>query len=60
VKIDDSVDDFCSKMVETDVIARLVGLLQYQNSDVWKSSIKVIIALAEFGRLINHFIPCGD
>jgi hypothetical protein len=60
VKTDDPADDFRSKIVETDVLARLVGLLQDQDSGVCQSSIEVIIALAEFGRLINHFVPCGD
>jgi hypothetical protein len=47
-------------MVETDVFAHLVGLLQDQDPVVCQSSIKVIIALAKFGRLIYHFEICGD
>ena len=55
-KPDNPVDDSHSKMVETDVIARLVGLLQDQNSYVCQSSIGAITALATFGRLIYHFV----
>ena len=47
-------------MVETDVLTRLVDLLQAQISDECQSSIEAIIALAKFGRLINHFVLCGD
>ena len=56
-------DDFRSKIAETDVLARLVGLLQDQDSDVDQSSIEIIeaiTALANFGWLINHFVLCGD
>ena len=59
----DLSDDFRSKMAETDVLARLVGLLQAQGSGVRQSSIEiieVITALANFGWLINHFILCDD
>jgi hypothetical protein len=47
-------------MVETDIFAHLVGLLQDQDPIVRQSSIKVIIALANFGRLIYHFVLCVD
>jgi hypothetical protein len=60
VKTDDPADDFRSKMVETDFLARVVGFLQDQDSDVCVSSIGVIIGLAEFGTLINYFVLCGD
>ena len=56
-------DDFRSKMAETDVLPRLVGLLQDQDLDVRQSSIEIIeaiTALANFGWLINHFVLCGD
>jgi hypothetical protein len=47
-------------MVETDVFARLIGLLQDQDSYVYQSSIEVIIAFANFGRLMYHFVLCED
>jgi hypothetical protein len=45
-------------MVETDVLAFLVGLLQDNNIDGRWSSMKVITALAKFGGLIYHFALC--
>jgi hypothetical protein len=47
-------------MVERDVLARLVDLLQDENTDVPRSSINVITALAKFGKLIYYFLPCED
>jgi hypothetical protein len=47
-------------MVETDVFAYLVGLLQDGDASVHWSSIKAITALAKFGRLIYHFVVCED
>ena len=41
-----------------DVLAR--GLLQYWGSDVYQSSIAVVISLAEFGSLIHHLVLCED
>ena len=60
VRADDPADDIRSKMVEIDVVARLVGLLQDRHSYGHQSSIKVITTLAKFGRLINRFEPCDD
>jgi hypothetical protein len=59
-KADDPADDFRSKMVETDVLTCLVGLLQDGDAVVRKSSIKAITALAKFGRLIHYFVLCED
>ena len=52
---DNPADDFRSKAVDTNVLARLFGLLQNRGSDIRQSSIEVITALAKFGRLIYHF-----
>ena len=57
---DDPADDIRSKMMETDVLVRLVGLLLDQDSDVRRSSIKAISSLARFGRLTYHFVLCED
>ena len=56
----DLADDFRSQIVETDVLVRLVGLLQHQDSDIRQSSIEVITTLAKFGTLIYHFVLCDD
>jgi hypothetical protein len=50
---DNSADDFRSKMVEADVLAHLVVLLQ--NSDLLDSSMETIINLAKFGMLLSYF-----
>ena len=55
-RADDLADDFRYKMIKTDVLARLVGLLQDRFSHVCQSSVDVIVALANFGRLIYHFV----
>jgi hypothetical protein len=47
-------------MVEVDVLARLFGMLEDEYEDVHQSAIKVITALAKFGRLIYHFVLCKD
>ena len=47
-------------MVETDVLDRLLNLLQDQNSDVCQLSIKAIIAFAKIRRLMYHFLLCKD
>ena len=47
-------------MVKSDVLVRLVDLLQGQDSDIRQSSIKAITALAKIGRLIYHFVLCKD
>jgi hypothetical protein len=60
VKTNVPEDDFRSKMAETDVLARLVGLLQDYYPDVRQSAIEAITALSKFGRLIYHSVPCGD
>ena len=52
---DDPADDLRSKAVDTNVLARLFGLLQNRGSDIRQSLIEVITALAKFGRLIYHF-----
>ena len=57
---DDPSDDFGSKAVDTNVLARLFGLLQHRNSDIRQSSIEAIAALAEVGKLICHFVLCED
>ena len=58
---DDPTDSFRSRMVETDVLDCLVGLLK-DSSDwsIQQSSIKVITALAKSSRLIYHFVLCED
>ena len=55
VRTDDLVDDFCSKMVETDVLAHLVALLQDGNPELQSSSINAIATLAKLGRSIYYF-----
>ena len=55
VRTDDLVDDFCSKMVETDVLAHLVGFLQDSDSDIRLSSKNIITTLEKFGKLICLF-----
>ena len=57
-KTDELADDFHSKLMETDVLVCLVGLLQDQNSDVRQPSIEAVTALAKIGRLIHHFVLC--
>jgi hypothetical protein len=52
---DDSADNFCSM-----VFARLVGLLQDDDSDVRRSSVNNITSLAEFGTWIYRFGVCED
>jgi HEAT repeat protein len=59
-RTDNPADDFCSKMVEVDVLARLFDVLQDEDKYVNQSAIKVITALAKFGRLIYHFVLCKD
>jgi hypothetical protein len=59
-RIDDLADNFRSEMVETDVLAHLVGLLQDDDSDVRRSSVDTITSLAKFGRLIYHSGLCED
>ena len=59
-RTDDSTDSFRSKMVKTDVLDCLVGLLQNQDSEIQQSSVKAITALAKFGRLIYNFVLCKD
>jgi hypothetical protein len=58
VRTDDPADDFRYIMVETNVLTRLVGLLQDKDSDVRQSAIEAITALAKFGKLIYHFVLC--
>ena len=60
MRTDDPADYFRSKMAETAVLAYLFDLLQDKSGDIQRSSIKIIIALARFGRLIYHFVPCED
>jgi hypothetical protein len=60
VKTDNPADNLRSKMVETDVLAHLVHLLQYEDLEERWSSVKIITALAKFGRLIYHFVLCED
>ena len=60
VRTDDSADDFYSKVVETNVLTRLFGLLQHQDSDIRQSSIEAIAALAKVGKFICHFVLCED
>ena len=60
MRTDDPADDFRSKMLETDVLARLVGLLQVGGSYGCQSSIDVIAVLAKYGRLIYYFVLCED
>ena len=55
VRTDDPADNFRSKMVETDVIAHIVGFLQDWNLDVQLSSINAITTLVKFGMLIYVF-----
>ena len=57
-RTNDLADDFRFQMMKTHVLVRLVGLLQHQDSDIRRSSIEAIVALAKFGRLIDHFLPC--
>jgi hypothetical protein len=47
-------------MVETDVLARLFGLLQDPGWGARLSFIEVITALAIFGRLIYYFVLCKN
>ena len=47
-------------MVEPKFIARLFKLLQDLDWRARQSSVEVIAALAEFGRLIYHFVLCED
>ena len=54
-RTDDAADDFRSKIVETDVLTHLIGLLQHQRKDVQWSSIIIITTLAKFGRFIYSF-----
>ena len=57
---DNPADDFRSKMLETDIIDCLLGLLQDQDGDKQQSSIKAITVLSKFGRLtLYHFVLCG-
>jgi hypothetical protein len=58
MRTDDSAEDFRSKMVEADVLARLFGLLQEPGLEVRQSSIEVITALAKFGTLTNYLVLC--
>ena len=51
-RTDDPVDDFRSKMIETDLLTHLLDLLQHRDLEVQGLSIKIIIALAKFGRLM--------
>jgi hypothetical protein len=59
-RTDDSAGDFRSKMVKGDVLAHLFDVLQDKDENARQSAIKVIIALAKFGRLIYHFVLCKD
>ena len=52
VRANDLADDLRSKVVETDVLARLIGLLQDPSSNIRQSSVEVITTLSKFGRLI--------
>ena len=56
----DPADDFGSKAVDTNILARLFRLLQHQDSDTRQSSIEAIAALAKVGKLICHFVLCDD
>ena len=47
-------------MVKPDFVARLVELLRDRYWGARQSSVEVIIALVEFGRLIYHFVLCED
>jgi hypothetical protein len=51
-----SADDSRSKMVEADVLAHLVGLLQDSGRGAHWPSIEVITTLVEIGRSIYHFV----
>ena len=48
-------DDFCSKLVETDVLARLFGMLESQDSDIQRLSVNAITTFAEFGEFLYPF-----
>ena len=50
-KADRPAEDFRCKMVETNVLTRLVGLLQDSRSYVRQSSVEIITTLATFGAL---------
>jgi hypothetical protein len=56
--VDDPPGDFRSKMVEADVLVRLVSWLQ--DDHIKWLSIKSIIALAQFRRLMYCFVLCKD
>ena len=54
-RTDNTAADFCSKMVETDVFARLIGLLQNVNKHVRRSSVIAITTLVRFGGFLYLF-----
>jgi hypothetical protein len=60
VRTNDSADDFRSKMVETDVVSRIFGLIQDSGWGTRWSPVKAIAALGKFGRLIYYFVLCKD
>jgi hypothetical protein len=57
VGIDDPIEDFHSKMIEIDVVACLVGLLQKSNLHKQESSTvtEAIITLLNFSMLLYYF-----
>ena len=55
VRTDNTADDFRSKIFETDVLARLVGLFQDWNERVRWSSVISITTLVKFGGLLYYF-----
>jgi hypothetical protein len=59
-RTDDPADDFRSKMVETDVVAHLVGFLQDGNLSTRRLFMDAITSLAKFGTWIYHFGLCED
>ena len=52
---DNAAADLCSKMVETDILAHLVGLLQNGNKHVRRSSVIAITTLVRSGGSLHHF-----
>jgi hypothetical protein len=59
-RTDEPADDFHFKMVETEVLAGLVGLLEDRDSSAQRLSMGAITTFAEFGRFIYHFGLCED
>ena len=57
-RTDDLADDFRSKLVETDVLTHLIGLLQDRRTEVQWTSMIVITTLAKFCKVICHFVQC--